>query len=87
MVNAYYHCQNVIDVTEVKPKHLAHETMLWECRRRLLATRGMFGFGAIGCYFFAVTKLPLNDTMVLTFLAPLVVALASPVVIKENPPK
>ena len=57
------------------------------CRRKLLAIRGLFGFGAIGCYFFAVTKLPLNDTMVLTFLAPLVVALASPVVIKENPPK
>lgn len=56
-------------------------------RRRLLAIRGTLGFGAIGCYFFAVTKLPLNDTMVLTFLAPLVVALASPIVIKENPPK
>lgn len=57
------------------------------CRRGLLAIRGCFGFGAIGCYFFAVTLLPLNDAMVITFLAPLVVALASPVVIKESPPK
>lgn len=64
-----------------------HHVNLYTCRRGLLAVRGLFGFGAIGCYFFAVTKLPLNDTMVLTFLAPLVVALASPVVIKENPPK
>ena len=55
-------------------------------RRGLLAIRGCFGFGAIGCYFFAVTLLPLNDAMVITFLAPLVVALASPVVIKESPP-
>lgn len=63
--------------------------MVWYmfCRRGLLAIRGCFGFGAIGCYFFAVTLLPLNDAMVITFLAPLVVALASPVVIKESPPK
>ncbi len=47
----------------------------------------MFGFGAIGCYFFAVTMLPLNDAMVLTFLSPLVVALLSPVAINEHPPK
>lgn len=56
-------------------------------RRGLLAVRGMFGFGAIGCYFFAVTMLPLNDAMVLTFLSPLVVALLSPVAINEHPPK
>lgn len=56
-------------------------------RRGLLAVRGVFGFGAIGCYFFAVTMLPLNDAMVLTFLSPLVVALLSPVLINEHPPR
>ena len=65
--------------------HPLQPTLL--CRRGLLALRGVFGFGAIGCYFFAVTMLPLNDAMVITFLAPLVVALSSPIVIKEQPPR
>lgn len=54
-------------------------------RRKLLALRGALGFGAIGCYFFAINHLPLNDAMVLTFLAPLFVALLSPLLLKEKP--
>ncbi|KAK9829224.1 hypothetical protein WJX72_004585 [[Myrmecia] bisecta] len=56
-------------------------------RRGLLMIRGLFGFGAIGCYFWAVTLLPLNDCMVLTFLAPLWVAALGPFLIHEKPSK
>jgi len=54
-------------------------------RRGLLAIRGTFGFGAIGCYFWAIQLLPIQDAMVLTFLAPLWVALLGPIFIKETP--
>ena len=47
--------------------------------------RGIFGFGAIGSYFWAIQLLPIQDAMVLTFLAPLWVALLGPVFIKETP--
>ena len=47
--------------------------------------RGIFGFGAIGCYFWAIRLLPIQDAMVLTFLAPLWVALLGPIFIKETP--
>ena len=57
------------------------------CRRGLLAIRGIFGFGAIGCYFWAIQLLPIQDAMVLTFLAPLWVALLGPIFIKETPSK
>jgi drug/metabolite transporter (DMT)-like permease len=56
-------------------------------RRGLLAVRGIFGFGAIGCYLWAIQMLPLADAMVLTFLAPLWVSLLGPVFIKETPSK
>lgn len=54
-------------------------------RRGLLAVRGIFGFGAIGCYFWAIQLLPIQDAMVLTFLAPLWVALLGPIFINETP--
>ena len=63
------------------------ECSLGNCRRGLLAIRGLFGFGAIGCYFWAIQLLPIQDAMVLTFLAPLWVALLGPIFIKEKPSK
>ena len=62
----------------------------WVCcvgRRGLLLVRGIFGFGAIGNYLFAVSLLPLNDTLVLTFTAPIWAAVLGPCLIKENPSK
>jgi drug/metabolite transporter (DMT)-like permease len=57
------------------------------CRRGLLLIRGIFGFGAIGNYLFAVSLLPLNDTLVLTFTAPIWAAVLGPFLIKEKPTK
>ena len=54
------------------------------CRRGLLAIRGLFGVGAITCYLFAITHMELPNAMVLTFLAPLWVALLSPIILKER---
>jgi drug/metabolite transporter (DMT)-like permease len=62
---------------------------VWSDKRRrgLLVIRGIFGFGAIGNYLFAVMLLPLNDTLVLTFTAPIWAAILGPFLIKEKPTK
>ena len=57
------------------------------CRRGLLLVRGIFGFGAIGNYLWAVTLLPLNDTLVLTFTAPIWAAVLGPFLINEKASK
>ena len=57
------------------------------CRRGLLLVRGIFGFGAIGNYLWAVTLLPLNDTLVLTFTAPIWAAVLGPFLINERASK
>ena len=57
------------------------------CRRLLLLIRGIFGFGAIGNYLFAVTLLPLHEALVLTFTAPLWASILGPFLIKEVPQK
>lgn len=67
--------------------NVANETGWWLCRRGLLLVRGVFGFGAIGNYLFAVSLLPLNDTLVLTFTAPIWAAVLGPCLIKEKPTK
>lgn len=53
-------------------------------RRGLLMLRGTLGYGSITCYFLACQMLPLADATALTFLAPLLVALLSPLVLKER---
>lgn len=59
----------------------------WGNRRKLLALRGFLGFGGNGGYFWTVTLLPLNDAVVLTFLAPAWVAILSPLLLRERPGK
>ena len=57
-------------------------------RRLFLLVRGIFGFGAIGNYLFAVTLLPLNDTLVLTFTAPIWASILGPfIIVKESASK
>jgi drug/metabolite transporter (DMT)-like permease len=59
----------------------------WGNRRQLLTLRGFLGFGGNGGYFWTVTLLPLNDAVVLTFLAPAWVAILSPLLLREKPGK
>lgn len=56
-------------------------------RRRLLVVRGCCGTLGISLWYTALMLLPLTDVVVFGFLTPLVVALASPVVVREIPSK
>ena len=47
--------------------------------------RGTLGYGSITCYFIACQMLPLADATTFTFLAPLIAALLSPLVLHESP--
>jgi drug/metabolite transporter (DMT)-like permease len=52
--------------------------------RGLLLLRGLFGFGALSCFLWAVVRLPLADTTVLHFTHPVFTALLAAVVLKET---
>ena len=54
-------------------------------RRGLLLLRGTLGYGSITCFFLACQLLPLADATTFTFLAPLLVAVLSPLVLQERP--
>jgi drug/metabolite transporter (DMT)-like permease len=49
--------------------------------------RGTLGYGSITCFFLACQLLPLADATTFTFLAPLIVACLSPLVLDERPGK
>lgn len=56
-------------------------------RRWLLLGRGLVGFCGISLWYSALLLLPLSDVVVFGFLTPLLVALLSPLLIKELPSK
>ncbi|MFH1379240.1 MAG: DMT family transporter [bacterium] len=60
------------------------KTPIWGTHKKLLLMRGFFGFCAIGCYFFAVTKLPLADATLLSYTAPIFTAVLSVFFLKER---
>ena len=47
---------------------------VWGHRKGLLVLRGTFGFIALSCFFFALTRLPLADVTVLHFTNPVFTA-------------
>jgi drug/metabolite transporter (DMT)-like permease len=56
----------------------------WGRRRSLLVLRGFAGFGALFCFFFAVTKLPLADVTVIHFTNPVFTAIFAALFLKES---
>ncbi|UCG52318.1 MAG: DMT family transporter [Candidatus Latescibacterota bacterium] len=58
--------------------------MMWGRRRSLLILRGLVGFGALFCFFYAVTKLPLADITVIHFTNPVFTALFASLFLKES---
>lgn len=56
----------------------------WGHNRRLLLLRGLTGFGALYCFFFAVTRLPLADVTVIHFTNPVFTAILAAVFLKEH---
>ena len=49
----------------------------------LLVLRGVFGFCGLSCVFFAVTRLPLAEATVLTYLHPVFTALLAAIFLRE----
>lgn len=47
----------------------------WGNRRWILILRGVFGFIALSCFYFALTRLPLAETTVLQYTSPIWTAL------------
>lgn len=56
----------------------------WGHQRKLLVLRGLFGFGAMICFYFALTKLPLADTTAIFFSNPVLTALFAAVFLDEE---
>ncbi|MGD8869101.1 MAG: DMT family transporter, partial [Gemmatimonadales bacterium] len=56
----------------------------WGNRRWILVTRGALGFGALSCFYFALTRLPLAEATVLHFTNPLWTALFAALLLGES---
>ncbi len=52
-------------------------------RRGLLILRGVLGFIALSCFFYAVTKLPLGEVTILFYLHPLFTAVLATILLRE----
>ncbi|MBC7172905.1 MAG: DMT family transporter [Polyangiaceae bacterium] len=53
-------------------------------QRGLLVTRGIYGFIALSCLFFSLTRLPLADATVLQFTNPIVTAFLAVLLLRER---
>ncbi|KAL4431065.1 hypothetical protein ABPG75_006321 [Micractinium tetrahymenae] len=67
-------------------RHPAARKLIAE-RHDLLAIRGCLGFVSVAFMYIAVRLLPLSDAVSLAFLAPLLVAALSPLLLHERPPR
>jgi drug/metabolite transporter (DMT)-like permease len=56
---------------------------VWGVRRSLLVLRALAGFGALFCFFYAVTHLPLADVTVIHFTNPAFTAIIAAVALGE----
>lgn len=56
----------------------------WGNRRWILIARGVLGFGALSCFYFALTRLPLAEATVLHFTNPLWTAVFAALLLGES---
>jgi drug/metabolite transporter (DMT)-like permease len=56
----------------------------WGNNRRLLLVRGLLGYVALSCFFFALTRLPLADATVIQYTNPVFTALLAAVFLAES---
>lgn len=54
---------------------------------RMHGVRAAVGVASMACYFEAIARLPLGDAVLITYLSPLLVALASPLLGERPPPR
>jgi drug/metabolite transporter (DMT)-like permease len=55
----------------------------WGSHRKLLVLRGIFGFVALSCFYYAVTQMPLADATVIQYTSPIWTALLAALVLAE----
>lgn len=56
---------------------------LWGNRRWILVLRGLVGFAAMSCFYFALTRIPIAEATVLHFTSPLWTALLAALFLRE----
>jgi drug/metabolite transporter (DMT)-like permease len=56
----------------------------WGYDKKFLILRGLIGFGALSCFFYALTKLTLADAMVIQFTNPIFATLLAAVWLREK---
>jgi drug/metabolite transporter (DMT)-like permease len=56
---------------------------LWGNRRWILVLRGLIGFAAMSCFYFALTRIPIAEATVLHFTSPLWTALLAALLLRE----
>ena len=56
----------------------------WGRHRGLLLLRGLFGFGALTCFYWALTRLPLAEATVIQYTNPIFTALLAALVLREH---
>jgi drug/metabolite transporter (DMT)-like permease len=56
---------------------------LWGNRRWILVLRGLVGFAAMSCFYFALTRIPIAEATVLHFTSPLWTALLAALLLRE----
>ncbi len=56
----------------------------WGQRKGLLLFRGLSGFAALLCFFYALTQLPLAETTVIVYISPALTALLAALFLKET---
>ncbi len=57
---------------------------LWGSERGILVARGVLGFIALSCFYFAVIRLPLAEATVIHYTNPVLTALAAALLISES---
>lgn len=55
----------------------------WGEQRGLLVLRGLFGFGALSCFFYAVVNMPLAEATVIQYTSPIFTALIAAMTLGE----
>ena len=57
---------------------------VWGNRKGLLIYRGLAGFAALLCFFYALIKLPLAETTVIVYVSPVFTAILAALILKET---
>lgn len=57
---------------------------LWGTNRRLLVLRGLLGFGALACFYYALVHLPLAEATVIQYMNPIFTAILAAWLLRER---